>query len=61
MIPEPENYRMIRLGERIPSSTIYLVYADDAPFHIAMTDIVNQISSMFSNVEFDFHETTFQH
>jgi DNA-binding transcriptional LysR family regulator len=50
MIPEPENYRMISLGERIPSSTIYLVYADDAPFHIAMADIVNQISSMFSNV-----------
>jgi DNA-binding transcriptional LysR family regulator len=47
MIAEPENYRMISLGERIPSSTIYLVYAEDAPFRIAMTDIVNQIFNIF--------------
>jgi DNA-binding transcriptional LysR family regulator len=60
-IPEPENYRMISLGEQIPSSTIYLVYADDAPFHIEMADIVHQISSMFSNFELISPRTTYPH
>ncbi|SEB72583.1 LysR family transcriptional regulator [Paenibacillus sp. GP183] len=58
---EPENYRMINLGERIPSNTIYLVYADDAPFNFAMADIIHQISSMFSNVELEFPGTAYPH